>query len=64
MNKSQYQALTNNFTYAELCFLEDALNAYNPDYRIDVPLVTELKETVTAARGWLHHLNKTDRKEF
>lgn len=64
MNKVQYQALANNFTYAELCFLEDAVNAYKPDYNLNVPLVTELKETITAARGWVHHLHKTDREKI
>ena len=61
MDNRKYQQLAKVFTYCELCHIEQALNAFKPNYAVDEAMVKELKENVTAARGWVHHLGKTDR---
>lgn len=61
--KQKYIDIANTFTYAELCHIEQALESFNPDYPINEQMVSELKENVTAARGWLHHIGKSERTE-
>ncbi len=63
MNATKYKELARTLSYAELCHLEAALETFKPGYPVDEAMVQELKENVTAARGWVHHVGKTDRED-
>jgi hypothetical protein len=62
-NRAKYMALAKDLSYAELCHIEAALEAFKPDYPVREDMVKELKENVTTARAWVHHVGKTDRGE-
>ena len=51
--------------YWELCCIEDALNAYAPPdlTEYEKEALKDLRDLVETARGWRHHMGKTDRKE-
>lgn len=63
VNREKYMALAKALNYVELCHIEDALAAFKPNYPVDEAMVRDLKENITAARGWVHHVGKTDRGE-
>lgn len=63
MNREKYLKISETFDYWELRYIELALEAFRPDYAINEAKAQELKENITAARGWVHHLGKTDRTE-
>lgn len=65
--KETYVLLSKAFNYWELCYLEDALRSFKPSYKMsghDEEDVKALLQKITAARGWQHHLNKTDRSDL
>lgn len=59
---NRFYAIAKALTYVELCYLDDALKAFAPCYPVDETMVKELMKNVSAARGWVHHVGKTDRK--
>lgn len=63
VNREKYMALAKALNYVELCHLEQALEAFKPNYPVDEAMVRDLKENVTTARAWVHHVGKTDRGE-
>ena len=63
MEQKKYLDIAKIFTYVELCHIEQALESFKPNYPINDFKVRELKENITAARRWVHHLGKCDRNE-
>ena len=57
--------LSRCLSYWELCYIEKALETFDPPYLTDYDKKSaqDLKEMVSAARGWQHHFLKTDRDE-
>ena len=60
---SDWTKLSKCLSYWELCCIEQALNNFFPSYLTDYDKekFEKLKDTVASARGWQHHLNKTER---
>lgn len=60
---TDFAKIAKSFSYVELCYLEDALENFKPNYPVDEEMVKKLKETITASRGWAHYVNKTERDD-
>ena len=53
--------LSKVLSYAELCMIEAALAKHEPKTEHGEEVLADLRNTVTAARGWAHHLGKAER---
>lgn len=60
--KPDYTQLAKIIPYADLCMIEDALKAFNPRSSTEAEKITELLNTIISARGWAHHVARTDQK--
>lgn len=61
----EWVKLSQCLTLWELCYIEDALNGYSPHdlSEFEKENLKDLKETISAARGWRKNMGKCDRKE-
>lgn len=59
----RYQKLSTIFNYFELCTIENALNKYDSKNMTEEQkkAFENLKQTITAARGWNHQFGRFER---
>ena len=61
-----YESLSKALNYWDLCYIEDALLEYNkahpPKDENERKNYEELITSISTARGWVHHLNKTQHR--